>query len=237
MNDPYDYDERKNYGGFFLNCLTVAIALVALAVVGVFAVLFINPQIPFNPYPPPTLPPTLGPPTATPTPEIFLPSTWTPTPTRTATPTGTPLPTSTPSLTPEPTSETPAATPTGPPFALQPGAPVLTPNIANDQGCDWMGVGGQIFDLNGEPITDLGIHLEGEVGGLRVELDALSGSAPELGPAGYVFNVSDRPIASDGTLWIQVNDTAGVPLSDQVYLTTTESCEENFVLVNWKQVR
>ena len=100
-----------------------------------------------------------------------------------------------------------------------------------------MGVGGQVFDLDGEPIIGLGVHLEGEVGGLRVELDALSGSAPDLGPAGYVFNVSDRPIASDGTLWIQINDTAGVPLSDQVFLETTESCEENFVLVNWKRVR
>jgi hypothetical protein len=134
-------------------------------------------------------------------------------------------------------SATPEATATGPPFALQPGAPVLTPNIANDLACDWMGVGGQVFDINGEPITGLGLHLEGEIGDESIELDALSGSAPDLGPAGYVFNVADSPIASDGTLWIQVNDTAGVPLSDQVYLQTTESCEENFVLVNWNQVR
>ena len=236
MNESYDYDMKKNYGGFFLNCLTIVILLVALAVAGVYAVVFINPQIPYNPYPPPTLPPTLGPPTATPTPEIFLPSTWTPTPTRTATPTETPPPTLTPSPTVE-ASATPEATATGPPFALQPGAPVLTPNIANDLACDWMGVGGQVFDINGEPITGLGLHLEGEIGDDSIELDALSGSAPDLGPAGYVFNVADGPIASDGTLWIQVNDTAGVPLSDQVYLQTTESCEENFVLVNWNQVR
>jgi hypothetical protein len=237
MNESYDYDVRKNYGGFFLNCLTIIILVAALAAAGVYAVLFINPQIPFNPYPPPTLPPTLGPPTGTPTPEIFLPETWTPTATRTATPTETPLPTSTPSPSPPPASATPEFTPTGPPFSLQPGAPVLTPNIANDLECDWMGVGGQVFDLSGEPISDLGIHLEGEVGELQIDLDALSGSAPELGPAGYVFNVADSPIASDGTLWIQVNDTAGVPLSDQVFLETTDSCDENFVLVNWNQVR
>lgn len=237
MNESYDYDVRKNYGGFILNCLTVLIFLVAVAAAGVYAVVFINPQIPFNPYPPPTLPPTLGPPTATPTPEIFLPSTWTPTPTLTATATETPLPTATPSPSPEPTQETPEATPTGPPFTLQPGAPVLTPNIANDLECDWMGVGGQLFDINGEPISGLGIHLEGEIDGQTIDLDALSGSAPDLGPAGYVFNVADEPIASEGALWVQVNDTAGVPLSDQVFLETSASCEENFVLVNWNQVR
>jgi hypothetical protein len=66
-------------------------------------------------------------------------------------------------------------------------------------------------------------------------LDTLTGSASILGPAGYVFNLSDHPIASEGTLWIQLNDTAGVPLSDKVSLNTSDSCEQNFVLVNWSQ--
>jgi hypothetical protein len=178
----------------------------------------------------------LGPPTVTPTPEIFLPATWTTTPTRT------PLPSETPTETPTPPptavlTETPGPTPTGPPFALQPGAPVLTPNIANELGCEWMGVGGQVFDRNGEPITDLGVHLEGQLDGLPIELDTLTGSAPNLGPGGYVFNVSDHPIASTDTLAIQLNDAAGVPLSEEIFLTTSDSCNENFVLVNWRQVR
>lgn len=235
--EDFDTSAGRNYGGFFLNCLTVLVVLATLAVVGVYAVVFLNPYAPFNPYPPPTLPPTLGPPTATPTPEIFLPTPWTPTPTRTATATDMPAPTETSTATPEPTSETPSPSPTGPPFALQPGAPVLTPNIANDLGCDWMGVGGQVFDQEGEPIMDIGVHLEGTLGDQRYELDTLTGSAPELGPAGYVFDLADRPIASEETLWVQLNDTGGVPLSDPVYLTTTTSCDENFVLVNWRQVR
>lgn len=237
MNDPFDPRDRTNRGGFILNCLTILVLLVALAVVGVYAVVFVNPQISFNPYPPPTLPPTLGPPTATPTPEIFLPSTWTPTPTKSATPTVVPTATETPTPTPEPTVPTPQATATGHPFSLQSGGVVLTPNIANDLECEWMGVGGQVFDTEGEPIAELGVHLEGEIGGQTIELDTLTGSAPQLGPGGYVFNVAEQPIASEETLWIQLNDTAGVPLSDPVYLTTTASCDENFVLVNWSQVR
>jgi hypothetical protein len=237
MEDPFGQSGPKNYGGFILNCLTILVVLATLAVAGVYAVVFINPYIPFNPYQPPTLPPTLGPPTATPTPEIFLPATWTPTPERTATPAAIPTEPPPPTATPVPTSPTPEGTVTGPPFSLQPGSPVLTPNIANDLACDWMGVGGQAFSMDGEPITDLGVHLEGEIGGAQVELDSLTGSAPDLGPAGYVFNVSDHPIASDETLWVQLNDASGVPLSDPVYLTTSDSCDENMVLVNWKQVR
>lgn len=237
MDQQFSSGGRNNYGGLIPNCLTFLVLLATLAAAVVVAIVFINPYVSFNPYPPPTLPPTLGPPTITPTPEIFLPATWTATPSRTPTPTNTATPEPTATPTPEPTSETPEATATGPPFSLQPGAPVLTPNIANDLECEWMGVGGQIFNLAGEPIIDISVHLEGEVGGLSIVLDSVAGSAPNLGPGGYVFNVSDHPIASDGTLWIQLNDTAGVPLSEPVYLTTSESCEENFVLVNWKQVR
>ncbi len=229
---------RFSLGGLILNLLTFIIVLAALGIAGLFAALFVNPYLPINPYPPPTLPPTLGPPTATPTPEIFLPPTWTPTPTITLTPTATPTATGTPTLTPTSTLPPDANTPTpGPPFDLQPGSPVLMVNFANDLGCDWMGVGGQVFDIDGAPIAGLGVHLEGELGGLPINLDALTGSASNLGPAGYLFDVSDHPIASDGSLWIQLNDTAGVPLSAQISLITSDKCDENLILVNWRQVR
>jgi len=239
MSDQYSGVYKTNRGGFFLNCLTILILLATLVVGGVYAAVFLNPYMSYNPYPPPTLPPTLGPPTITPTPEIFLPPTWTPAPSRTPTPslvpTETPVPL--PTDTPVPTEGSPEPSPTGPPFSLQSGSPVLTPNIANDQACQWMGVGGQAFDVNGEPIQQLGVHLEGTIGDLPIKLDSLTGSASALGPAGYVFNVSDHPIASQGTLWIQLNDTAGIPLSNKVFLDTSDSCDQNLVLINWKQVR
>lgn len=245
MADMEDMDQAvepqlgRNYGGFFANCLTAAVLLATLGVVGVYAVVFINPYIPFNPYPPPTLPPTVGPPTPTPTPEIFLPTPWTATPTRAPTSEATAvLPTAPPTETPTPSQGTPEATATGEAFEPQPGSPVLTPNIANDLGCDWMGVGGQAFDLQGDPITDgLSVHLEGTLAGQEYDLDTLTGSAPNLGPGGYLFDLAERPIASDETLWVQLQDTAGVPLSQRVDLTTSSDCEENFVLVNWNQVR
>jgi hypothetical protein len=215
-----------------LNVLTLIVMVTILCVVAGFTMFFINPYNEYNPYPPPTLPAALGTPTATSTPAQPLPQRWTPTPTFTPPPTYTPTPTDTPLPT-----ATPTATEPSPPFALQPGNPVRIPNIANGAGCDWMGVGGQAFSLQNEPIKNLGVHLEGELNGQFISLDSLTGSAPEIGPSGYVFNLTDKPAVSIETLWVQLNDGAGNSLSDVVRFTTSDSCDENFVMINWRQVR
>jgi hypothetical protein len=38
-------------------------------------------------------------------------------------------------------------------------------------------------------------------------------------------------------LWIQLNDGAGTPLSEQIIFNTSDNCNENFVMINWRQVR
>lgn len=234
MGDQFVRVPRKRQGrlgGLVFNVLTLVVLAAIVGVIGVFARIFLNPQIAFNPFPPPTLPAQLGTPTATYTPAVALGATWTPAPTFTLAPTITVVPTETP--TPIPT-ETPVPLP---PFALQPGNPVRLPNIANADECDWMGVGGQVFNLENQPITSLGVHLEGTLDGNPVSLDTVTGSAPDIGPSGYDFNLATQPIASEETLWVQLNDGGGRPLSDQVYITTTTNCNENFVMVNFRQVR
>jgi hypothetical protein len=108
-----------------------------------------------------------------------------------------------------------------------------------------MGVGGLVFDIDGQHIRGLVVRLEGELAGNPIELDVPSGSASDLlGPrdygSGYLFNLADAPIASEGTLWIQLIDTdlgTPIPLSNKVYLTTYGDCERNLVLVNWVKLR
>ena len=223
-------------GSIFFNLLTLIVLFAILVVGGAAATIFVNPYVDvgffYNPFPPPTVPALLGSPTPTHTPAVPLPDAWTPTPTDTpeATHTPTPVPTDTP-------VPTPTDTPLPPPFSLQPGNPVQIPNIANDAACDWMGVGGQVFNMDNQPIVDLGLHLEGELEGNQISLDTISGSAPAIGPAGYVFNLSDHPIASDSTIWIFLHDGSGNPLSDQVFIVTSAECNKNFVMVNWRQVR
>ena len=100
-----------------------------------------------------------------------------------------------------------------------------------------MGVAGQVFDLSKAPYVGVTIHLEGQLAGQLVKIDTLSGSATRIGPAGYVFDLSDHPIASTGTMWIQLKDTAGLALSPKVTINTSDQCDKNMVFINWNQVR
>ena len=102
-----------------------------------------------------------------------------------------------------------------------------------------MGVGAKVFTLQGAPIVGLAVRMGGELGGVSIGLlDTLTGSAADrFGLGGYYFELSDKPVASEGTLWIQVLDpSSGLTLSNKVFLDTFENCEQNLMIVNWQQV-
>jgi hypothetical protein len=233
--------------GLFINLLTLIVVVAIIGVGATLVAVFLNPYLveTVNPYlpirlaPPPTLPPTLGPPTPTNTPEIYLPTQWTPTPTEmvaaTPEPTETPAPTDTPTPTLLPSATN---TPSGAAIVPQPDNPKLTTNFANTRACQWMGVAGQVFDSETKAaVTGLAVRVGGQLGSFPVDQTSLTGSAPAYGPGGYELVLSDHPIASNKTVWIQILDTAGVPLSDKVYFNTSDKCSENLVLFNWDQVR
>jgi hypothetical protein len=245
MQDIYNPKPGRGLGGLVLNILSFFFVLASIISASGIAAVFANPALieaidPFLPGPDleaaPTYPPTLGFPTITNTPEIQLPPTWTPTPTET----GTSTPTPTDTATPEPTAtETPMPTveaTTEAAFVVQPGSNVLVANFANDLGCAWMGVAGQVFDKNRGPLVGITVHVEGQLAGQLVNQDSVTGSNPRIGPAGYTINLSDHPIASDGTMWIQLKDTAGLALSDQVYFSTAVECDKNLVFINWNEM-
>jgi len=239
-------DERNqprsgfSLGRLFLNCLTLLILLATVGIGAAFAIVYINPQVPFNPYPPPTLPPVLQFPTALPTEEPTNTPVVTPAVTSTATvvePTATETstpeaPTETP--TPVEATETPTTTPV--PFTLQAGSVAATTSWFH--GCDWMGVGGHVLDVDNSPLVGYAIQLGGELDGNPMEMEVLSGSASEiLGTSGYLFDLAGGPVASEETLWLQLVDvSSGLPLSEQIYLTTYDSCSKNLLLVNWSKI-
>jgi hypothetical protein len=247
----YDYDEGSdlNIGALILNILTVVVLLLVLCAGTVFITLFINPQSSLNPFPPPTLQPTVPPPTSTPIAGQRLPPTHTPPPS-TSTPeptlTDTPEPTLTPS--PSPTlfviiSQTPVAV-TEPPdtsnvsFDLKEGSPLAIQNFAHqDLGCNWMGVAGHAFDLSGGVINGIAIQLGGSLAGTSIDLLSLTGTAPSYGLGGYEFTLADRPIASSDTLYVQLLDQAGLPLSERVFFNTFEDCAQNLTLIDFQQFR
>ncbi|HEX7973647.1 MAG TPA: hypothetical protein VF498_04490 [Anaerolineales bacterium] len=228
------------------NVLTILVLLSVTGVLGLFLTISANPQSAFNPFPPPTLPAAVVLPTVTPTPLGLLPPTWTPLPTLEPTATFTPRPTGTlpptstsfslvtPSVTPKPTK-----VPGGMPYVVQKGSPVAIANIYHpDQGCNWAGVAGQVFDLKGAALRGMQVQLGGSLGGTPIPqgYPTLTGLLPYA--AGYYeFTLATYPIASRATLWVQLVDQAGAPLSEKIYFDTYDDCTKNLILVNIKQIR
>jgi hypothetical protein len=247
--DVFDYSDEelqasRSRAGAVWNILTILTLIMTTCVCVVAAAIFINPHLPINPFPPPTLPAVITFPTATPTPRVVLPPTWTPTNTEEPPATATPPQIQTPAAT-FPVGLTPTGTgPTGTPpagftFVLHEGDPVAIPNIGHpDLGCDWMGVGGRAFDLTGAPIAQgLFVQLGGTLAGEPLDFLGMVGMVSNYGPGSYEFTLADAPVASRQTLWVQIFDQALIPLSDKIFFDTYEDCERNLILLNFNQVR
>lgn len=246
QKDVFDYydenEERKNkakQGALVWNILTILALLAAIFMVGVFFVIFLNPQSGLNPFPPPALPTLIPTASVTPTSSVLLPATWTPTPP--PPPTSTPSPEPTYTLTPEgeqPPTENTHDPAEGLPFVMQEGNPQYIPNIYHpDAGCEWMGVGGQVIGLDGGAVLYLSIKLGGSLNGEVIEMITISGTAPQYGQAGYEFKLSDEPLDSTQNLYIELLDQADLPLSDKYYFDTFNDCDKNLILINFKQIR
>jgi len=174
-------------------------------------------------------------PTATLEPEFTATSTsqpYTPTPEITATPSYTPTATAT--GTPEPTF-----TPTAVPYSLQLMNPYYLKNFTHDDlGCDWLGVAGQIFNLEGKVQKDIVIRAGGEINGTPVvEEMAMPLAEPEIdlayGPGGFELTLADLLADTESEVWIQLFSLEGDTLSDKIYLTTYDDCQKNLILLNF----
>ena len=159
-----------------------------------------------------------------------------PTPTLTQTPSPAPTRTMTPSLTPTATS---TATPEVYPFVLIGEPEMMSNNLIRPQlSCEYLIIAGEVWDLQDVPITDSAtVHLYGSLGGFTIDQYALPGSAPVYGESGYEFVLEGLVVDSMGTLSIRLEETNGLPLSSEYGIQTFEDCQQNLILVNFKQVR
>ncbi len=105
-----------------------------------------------------------------------------------------------------------------------------------DLGCNWLGVAGQVFDLQGRPVKGIRVWLKGSLDGYQVDYLGLTLDSSPYGPSGFEFTLADAPVKSSGGLYLQLLDQAGIPISDRVYFDTYEDCEKNLILINFKQV-
>jgi len=160
--------------------------------------------------------------TSTPTP-ISTPSL--PTTTKTA------LPSASPTQTPTPTSSVPTR------FTIQQGAPFYLKNIYHpEKGCAYMGIGGQVFGVDGMPIRLLIVEAGGTLAGKPVFGLGLTGASPRYGYGGYEVILSDAPTSSKESLWVVLKDLKGRHLSEHIYVDTFKDCSKNLILLNFQQL-
>ncbi len=244
--DPDDERDTPDRSGMVWNIFTILVLFITLVIVILVVTVFINPYISFNPFPPPTLPVRMMLDTSTPTPINVLPPTWTPRIEPSLTPTEIQISTMAPEALEDIQvieGEEDELVITGDmPIVLHEGSPKYIPSTSfhPDLGCNWLGVAGQVIDINGAPVLGLIIEVGGLLDGKRIGDPTLlqaTGLATAYGDAGYEVKLADEPIASVGTLWIQVMDQAGLPLSAKIEFDTYEDCERNLVIIYFKQIR
>lgn len=117
-------------------------------------------------------------------------------------------------------------------YSLQRGTPAAIPNFVDTAaGCNWLGVGGQVFDQAGSPLSGLMIKVSGTLDGRQVLQYVYTGSSQALGAGGYHLKLADRPISSQ-SLKIQLLDPVGRPLSLPLVFRTYATCQQNLLIIN-----
>lgn len=109
-----------------------------------------------------------------------------------------------------------------------------------DLGCDWLGVAGQVFNRAGVVQKDILIKSGGELADAAVlEEMTMPLAEPDIdlayGPGGYEITLANSPAASQGSVWVQLFNLDGDPISEQVYLTTYDDCQKNLILLNFTE--
>ncbi len=238
---PHPRRERREGPGWVYNTIALFFVAAAIAVCLLTTLLIRDPTLPFNPFPP--VPPQ-------PTPTLFLlesavveaampqqagQAEAAPVPTMTPLPTDTPAPTSTPPLPPTATGAVvlPEVTGTPPdyPFVLQNEALTYIEH-QGPEGCDYMAIAGQVFDMDGNPLLMIPVSVEGDE--LFSALD-FSGNATRYGASGYEIYINDRPYVAEFT--VQLISETGMPLSEEVIVRTSDSCDKNVAIVNFIAVQ
>ena len=235
--DDQDAPKRVNRTAAVWNILTVLVLLTAVCVGILFLVVFINPYMGLNPFPPPTLPARIELDTPTPTPKSILPPTWTPQPPTDVPPTEIPI---------IPDTQTPFPTQSesgggneensGDDMPVVPHEgdnPSYIPSRSfhPELGCSWMGVAGQAFDLSGHEIIGLTVRVSFEDG----VIDSTTGSNKSYGPGGFEIFLNDHPVATGDAYSIQLFNSSGSVLSDKYNFVTFSDCNRNLVIVNFVQ--
>jgi Dockerin type I domain len=121
-------------------------------------------------------------------------------------------------------------------FTVQTGTPSYLQNFAHvEQGCNWLGVAGQVFDKNGQPISRMVVRVEGFLGNQSLDALGMTSLATAYGPGGYEIELSNEPLNSSGTLYIALFNLEGERVSEYIPFNTYSDCSKNLILINFQE--
>jgi hypothetical protein len=106
-----------------------------------------------------------------------------------------------------------------------------------DRTCTWSGIAGQVFDLQGRPITGITVQVNGPVYGKDIQFLSITGSSQWYGMGGYEIFLTDKPTDTEGNYEIRLVDQNGRGLSPRFKFNTSSDCAKNLVVVNFKQIK
>lgn len=110
-------------------------------------------------------------------------------------------------------------------FVKDAASPTYLPNYANNAGCNWLGIAGEVFDLQGDPVP-IGIY-QVHVWESGIDSRVLVGGAPAYGPSGYEQYLFDSPRVQDHKLQLEMQ--GGRPVSPIYEVQTRASCNQNLL--------
>lgn len=220
--------------------LTIAFLGGSLLCAVCYLLIFLFPSVPLNPFPPLQAEAPLQPlPTMTPAPAA-LPPTWTPTPAITYAALSTrPADTRVPTRTPQPTrTSTPSPKlPTRPPYPFSTVAPpVLMPDLYGAACGNWGGVGGQVLNVDGSPLTDMTVVGWGGPIPEQEKKIFVSGSVARINKFYNSDSAYELYIGAPGDFdFFVVVYENGRPASEVVKVRMVNDCRSDLALINFQR--
>jgi hypothetical protein len=119
-------------------------------------------------------------------------------------------------------------------YTVQVGSPVSMPNWGHPESkCDWLGIAGLVFDLESKPVMGIVVEAGGTLGDNPVFGLSITGLADIYGVGGYEIVLANHTIASTGTVWVQLYNLDGKPLSKKIFIDTSDKCTQNLITLNF----
>jgi hypothetical protein len=110
---------------------------------------------------------------------------------------------------------------------VQPDSLALRENPADNGGCDWQGIAGQVTEPTGIPVVGAQVRVSGPD---IEELTTIAGTAPDYGPSGWEIRLADEPVTGSYTVQIYVNNELESPTAE---IDFPGSCQQNLATINF----